>query len=142
MIPGLDGATKAQRRAMLRQLEQDNKNYPLYLIPVSTEGTRRPPRLMAALRSRHFLVQIYNEGGGYVRMSVNRTEVDEKTLRWREDISWDDMQRLKSEAGYGARDAVEVYPPDSDVVNVANMRHLWIMPEPLPFVWRRLPAVE
>jgi hypothetical protein len=30
-----------------------------------------------------------------------------------------------------------VFPPDTDVVNVANMRHLWILaPGTLAFAWR------
>jgi hypothetical protein len=33
-------------------------------------------------------------------------------------------------------DAVEVYPPAGDVVNVANMRHLWVLRDRLPFAWR------
>lgn len=34
-------------------------------------------------------------------------------------------------------DAGEVFPAESDVVNVANMRHLWLLREPPPFGWRR-----
>lgn len=33
--------------------------------------------------------------------------------------------------------AVEIYPAERDIVNVANMRHLWVLPERLPFGWRR-----
>jgi hypothetical protein len=46
------------------------------------------------------------------------------------------LQRLKAECGYADRDAVEVYPRERDVVNVANLRHLWVMREPLAFAWR------
>ncbi|EOG1815585.1 hypothetical protein ACK3RA_000943 [Enterobacter hormaechei] len=49
----------------------------------------------------------------------------------------DALQEIKSAVGYGDRDAVEIYPRDSDVVNVANMRHLWITPEPIAFAWRK-----
>ena len=48
-----------------------------------------------------------------------------------------DLQRLKAECGYGGHDAVEVFPHALDVINVANMRHLWVMGEPLTFAWRR-----
>jgi hypothetical protein len=32
--------------------------------------------------------------------------------------------------------AVEIYPADGDVVAVANMRHLWLLPEAPAFAWR------
>lgn len=43
-------------------------------------------------------------------------------------ITWDDLQWLKAAVGFGDREAVEVFPRDCDVVNVANMRHLWVLP--------------
>lgn len=52
-------------------------------------------------------------------------------------ISWDALQEIKGAVGYADRDAVEIYPRDADVVNVANMRHLWITPEPIAFAWRK-----
>jgi hypothetical protein len=30
---------------------------------------------------------------------------------------------------------VEIYPRDRDIVNIANMRHLWVMAEPLALGW-------
>jgi hypothetical protein len=50
-------------------------------------------------------------------------------------ISWDDLQRIKREIGRGEMYAVEVYPRDADLVNVANMRHLWLFDEPLDCGW-------
>ena len=40
-------------------------------------------------------------------------------------IPWDDLQELKNE--YLGRDscAIEFYPPERDVINEVNMRHLW-----------------
>lgn len=73
-------------------------------------------------------------------MSVCRTSM--RQGRWVDGISWDDLQRLKREAGYGESDAVEVYPADSDVVNVANMRHLWILETPIRFAWRSRQSEE
>ena len=57
--------------------------------------------------------------------------------RWKDGISWDALQEIKSAVGYGDRDAVEIFPAQKDLVNVANMRHLWIVPESIPFAWRR-----
>lgn len=89
------------------------------------------------LRSKHFLVQVYAEAEGMTRLSVSRTIPGHNG--WGDKITWDELQQVKTEACYGERDAVEVYPPDFDVVNVANMRHLWVYPEGsiIPFAWRR-----
>jgi hypothetical protein len=42
-------------------------------------------------------------------------------------ISWDDLQAIKEEYFPGSM-AIEVYPPGDDVVDEANIRHLWICP--------------
>ncbi len=88
-------------------------------------------------RSREFLAQLYGHES-LPRLSVTRTSI--KGDRWADGITWDELQRVKSECGFGGVDAVEVYPPDCDVVNVGNLRHLWLMPAPLPFAWRRAKA--
>ena len=126
--------------AQLRQLKRDNLAHPEALAPIPQEQWPVPPFIekkprIAVWRSRRFLVQAFGEGDGIVRLSVNRTEWDEKTGRFREDISWDALQALKAEAGYPNHWAVEVYPADTAVVNVANMRHLWLLPEAPSFAW-------
>ena len=70
-----------------------------------------------------------------MRLSINRTTLDGD--RWQEGLEWETLQALKNELGYAAHDAVEVFPAAADVVNVANMRHLWVLSEPLPFAWRK-----
>ncbi|OEI85078.1 hypothetical protein BA060_00270 [Brucella sp. B13-0095] len=40
-------------------------------------------------------------------------------------ITWDELQALKNEHFGPDAAAIEVYPPDSDVVNSLPMRHLW-----------------
>lgn len=53
-------------------------------------------------------------------------------------ISWDDLQRIKSECGFGDWWAVEVYPADAEVIDVAPMRHLWLLgADAPPYAWRR-----
>lgn len=95
-----------------------------------------PFGLERVLRSRRFLVQVYQPTAGAVRLSVCRTDVSGG--QWLDDITWEDLQAVKAQAGFSAREAVEVFPPDSDLVNVANMRHLWVLPEGerLPFSWK------
>jgi hypothetical protein len=53
--------------------------------------------------------------------------------------SWADMQRIKNELVGPERVAVEVFPPTSQLIDNANIAHLWVMPEGfrLPFSLKR-----
>lgn len=126
-------ATRAQRR----QLERDNAKQPntLQEIPRWQWPNPNAPQLRV-LRSRDFLVQEFAaDAPAVVRLSVCRTSLAGD--RWQDGITWDELQRLKHECGYANRDAVEVFPADIDLVNVANMRHLWVMAEAVSFAWRK-----
>ena len=131
-------ATRAQRR----QLERDNAKMPdaLREVPRERWPNQAAPQLRI-LRSRDFLVQEFPaDAPAVVRLSVCRTSLAGD--RWQDGITWDELQRLKRECGYGDADAIEVFPADVDVVNVANMRHLWVMADPVAFAWRKTPNVE
>ena len=121
------------------QLRKDNKRWPEKLIAVDSAlwpTEKRSRCLLSVWRSSRFLVMIYRERPGVLWMSVNRTEV--KGSRWVDGITWDELQRLKREAGFGAMDAIEIYPRDEDVVDVANIRHLFILEDSLvEYGWRR-----
>jgi hypothetical protein len=43
--------------------------------------------------------------------------------------AWSDLQRIKNEIAGNERAAVEVFPPASELVDSANMAHLWVFPE-------------
>ena len=47
--------------------------------------------------------------------------------------SWKEAQRIKDELAGELKTAVEVYPPRPEIVDQANMYHLWVMPGSLPF---------
>lgn len=51
------------------------------------------------------------------------------------DITWAEKQRIKDECFGEGRTAVEVFPSAADLVDGADMYHLWILPEgqSLPF---------
>ena len=103
--------------------------------PTNAYKTGGMPR--AVFMSNQFLVQIFDEEGGFTRISVNRIEMG-RDGRWLADITWDQLQQVKADVGYALQDAVEVYPAERDVVNVANIRHLWVVPAGyLPFAWRK-----
>jgi hypothetical protein len=73
-------------------------------------------RVVPGTSGRHMIVA--REGGGPVR------------------CGWDTLQRLKNE--YLGEDAcaVEVFPPQSEVVDEVNWRHLWEVPS-APSLLRR-----
>lgn len=68
---------------------------------------------------------------GTARISVTHTKArDPKQFESKKfdiPIEWDELQEIK-EWLFPGRIAVEVYPPESKVINVANMRWLWVLP--------------
>lgn len=52
-------------------------------------------------------------------------------------ITWDELQTVKNEAVGRDVTCVEVYPPASELVYEANVRHLWVVdPDAVPSLWR------
>jgi hypothetical protein len=132
---------RAERRELQVLTRQQAKAWPreLVAIPESEWPSReRRERPRAVLRSSEFLVQAYDarplHGIAVRRLSVSRVTM-RSDGRWDAGITWDDLQRIKHEAGYGDWYGVEIFPRDRDVVNVANMRHLWLLAEPLAIGW-------
>jgi hypothetical protein len=125
-------------RAQRRQLERDNANLPVALTPIPRHewpGTRTDDVRLRVWRSRNFLVQEFEaKAPALIRLSINRTTLFGD--RWDDNITWDELQHIKAECGYHDCTAVEVFPPDRAVVNVANMRHLWVLAERMPFEWK------
>lgn len=119
------------------------------LIPKETWRTSGAQPLkgdqpISAWRDLDFLAVLYPvaDNPGHQRLSVNRVAYELDTRGrpiWRDGITWDDLMRVKRECGFGDRWAVEVFPPDSDAINVANMRHLWLLPgRPCSYGWVRV----
>ena len=103
--------------------------------PATPENTPSGTRHVALWRSKDFIVQVVDDQG-HTRLTINRTDVDING-RWLDGITWDELRRLKAEAGFADWWAVEVFPPEADIQNFANMRHLWLLPEPPPYGWKR-----
>lgn len=135
---------RAQRREAIAYLERENAKAPERMTEIPREewpadmyrlpAGRLPQR---AWRSRFFLAQLFEERGQHLRLSINRTMIDESTGGWLADLRWEDLMRVKAECGFSDLWAVEVCPPDSEVVNVANMRHLWLLDKAPPYAWRK-----
>jgi hypothetical protein len=128
--------TKQELKEARRYLYEQNRKFisgHFSFVPRSEwpEGHGLPDEVY---RSRDFLVMVYYTPGEPTRLSVCRAELGNDG-RWKDGITWDELQDIKRAVGYGHKCAVEVYPPGEDVVNVANMRHLWIYD--VPFRWRK-----
>ena len=91
-------------------------------------------RLLRVWRSRDFIAQLYQEASGNIRLSINRTVLTEK-YDYADNISWDDLFRIKNECGFSDHDMIELYPAKKDLVNVANIRHLFLLDKPSEFNW-------
>lgn len=131
--------SRAARRAAAREA---TKGQPVHLVPVPREdwpayppGDSRPP--LEVWRSRAFLVQVYAvaELGAELRITVQRS--DRKA-----GISWDELLEVKAQIGRGDTPAVELYPPTSHLVDVANMRHLWTLAELPAWTWTPSPRAR
>lgn len=132
--------TRAQRRAYARDIQKFIATLPKQLTlypradwPDYLRTHQAPPD--EVWRSRAFLVQIRYKpkdglGGVAEMMSIRRTIHGAP-------ITWDELQVIKRDVGRGDRCAVEVYPEDRHLVDVAEMRHLWILAERPAFAWTR-----
>lgn len=125
---------KAEFHQVRRQMQQENRlqSPTLKEMPFNRATEKDPVRCW---RSREFLVALYHDQG-FDRLSINRAEI-QNDGNWKEYITWDEIQRLKGEAGFGDRWAVECYPPQSEVVNVANMRHIFLLPQAPEYGWKK-----
>jgi hypothetical protein len=118
-----------------KQMLRENARRPLQLQIIPREKWPRAfPGLVEVWCSRKYLVQVYAEVDGVLRASINRTTM-RADGRWEENLTWDELQEIKRQIGRADSYAIEVFPRDSDIVNVANMRHMWILPEPLSIGW-------
>lgn len=137
------GLPSKEFKIACKQLLKENKDYPknkfvevpVKQIDVQGKKVKYP---IKALRSQDFLVAIYEtEIPGIERLSINRTVVDVDKRRWADKITWDSLQAIKTAIGYGQYHAVEVFPADDKLIDVANIRHLFVYKDVAPpeFIW-------
>jgi hypothetical protein len=131
-----------------KNLQQAQRKLSEDLQEVSSEEVAKVESLgkkpMVVWKSRKFLVQLIQdvifagtpEEQEYMRLTVNRTELLNDG-NWKDGITFDELMDIKSQCGFGEQWAVEVFPPDEELVNVGNMRHLWLVTRPV-FAWSKL----
>jgi len=137
-------------RQLKRQMLQDMKRsarktsapYPtneLREVPFeewSEEQKQVDGRPEKVFRSRKFIAQIYIEPDGHIRISVNKTTLN-RNGDYEDGITWDDLYTIKNQIGFSKNDCIEIYPARHHLVNVANMRHLFVLDETHPYNWRK-----
>lgn len=126
--------------AKAKYLKAENKKWPGWMTRVPEiqwpqYRSAKGERVVMVFRSSQFLVQVYDEAGG-TRISVCRTRLNVRG-DFDDGITWIELQSIKSQCGFGAMRFVEIYPADDDVVNVANMRHLWLLPASTVLGWKK-----
>lgn len=82
-------------------------------------------------RNRVFAVLIRLDASGVVHLAVSSLS----GIR----PSWPEMQRIKDEIAGPDATAIEVYPPKAEVVDEADMFHIWVLRGKLPFGLHRMP---
>jgi hypothetical protein len=112
-----------ERRFAEKAIEAENRKYGEKFIELPFKQNTAPNRIKV-FRNRRYLVQVFQENKA-IRLSVNRTSIDRKGA-WLDGITWDELFQIKNAVGYADFDAVEIFPAERDVVNVANIRHLWV----------------
>lgn len=89
-------------------------------IKLTAEQAQRPNAPNKVYQNSEFLVQVFNLDNEPTRLTVNK--VKRKGNDWADGITWDQLMQIKRLLGYASKCTVEIYPPDKDIVNVANMR--------------------
>ena len=125
-------------RKMRKAFDRECLQYDNRYVEISTstaDNIQGKAKLLRAFRNRYFLAQIYREPNGFLRLTVQRCAIDKRGM-WVDGITWDEMMTVKSMIGMSDRWAVEVYPPTDEIVNVANMRHLFLLADAPAYAWR------
>jgi hypothetical protein len=93
-------------------------------LPNGTGGNGWNDDVREARKNRVFCVLLRPLPGGNVHLAISSLSGRRPTFH--------EMQRIKNEIVGTEGTAVEVYPPQSELVDEADMFHLWTV-DPLPF---------
>jgi hypothetical protein len=98
---------------------------------------RPNPSRLKMFASKHFMVHVMAVSDGIVRLAVSRNCFNEKGDDYAENITWDELLEIKRQVGMADKYAIEIYPPEQDIVNLSNHRHLWVLDKPLDIGWKK-----
>lgn len=132
MNPALKAFTssKAERNAILAQERKRRKTgdwgpWERVTFPAGTIGSGWAREFTVAHKNRVFSVLDRTDFSGARHLAVTSLSEVRPT--------WPEMQRIKDEIAGPEMTAIEVYPPKDEIVDDADMYHIWVIPGPLPF---------
>lgn len=77
--------------------------------------------------SNEYMAVLYRQNmDGKERLTINRTRKGANG-KYRDGITWDELQRIKNECLGEDVWCAEMYPAQADVINIQNQRHLWVL---------------
>lgn len=123
-----------ERRLLLAAEERARKSgkwgdWEKITFPRGSAGRHWAAEFQTAYRNKVFSVLVRSvsdgTGGAVVHLAISSLS----GIR----PSWWEAQRIKDGICGPEATAVEIYPPRSEVVDGADMYHLWALPSPLPF---------
>lgn len=119
--------SRNERRMLLRSEERARKSgeWETLTFPPGSAGSRWAADFTTAHRNRVFSVLDRTLANGVRHLAVTSLSQERPT--------WWEMQRIKNEIAGEDATAVEVYPPHAEVVDGADMFHIWVLPAPLAF---------
>ena len=133
-------------RKAAKAIKEESRALPDRMVRVRNFETAGPTtylaskekRLIEVWRSRHYLCQVFYVSEEVERLSINSSTIDTYNRRWRDGLTWDELSKVKEEVGRGDLDAIEFYPRTQHIVDVANIRHLWVFKKDMhfDFMWR------
>lgn len=129
--PAIHGRPRHERRVLLdteRRLRKSGKwpAWERFELPNGVPGGDGWCRdVRHAVKNGVFAVLIRPAPGGVTHLGISSLSQDRPT--------WWEAMRIKNDLFGESATAVEVYPPMDNVVDGADMYHLWVLPEPLKF---------
>jgi hypothetical protein len=134
----------AVTRQQRQELAIENLRFPVTMteIPKDDLARMKADTLGATpircWRSRHFIATLWLQPCAGFPNTVRRLTIHRASItpdgEWKDGIAWTELERIKNECGFAGEWAVECYPPADQVIDIANMRHLF-----LPFLHAQVP---
>jgi hypothetical protein len=126
----LSRLSRADRRMLLQKEAADRRAgswgpWETLTFPQGTVGSGWAADFTTAHRNRVFCVLDRTLENGVRHFAVRSLSSIRPT--------WPEMQHIKDTLAGHEATAVEVYPPAAEVVDEADMYHIWVLPAPLLF---------
>ncbi len=138
MNPALELVPRNERRVLLATEARVRRSgdwgpWEVITFPAGSIGPRGwCSEITTAHKNRVFSVLERAAGEGVTHYAVASLSGERPT--------WWEMQRIKDELAGEDATAVEVYPPHAEIMDEADMFHIWVMPGGLPFIIRKKDA--